>query len=109
MDIEALVRKAGHRVVGVAATEAQAIALAQRTSPTLILADINLGRHGDGSRAAARILDHTTVPVIFVTAYPERLLTGQGLEPAFVITKPFDPVTLAVLTYQAAAGAARPL
>jgi CheY-like chemotaxis protein len=109
MDIEALVRRAGHRVVGVAATEAQAIALAQRTAPTLILADINLGRGGDGSRAVARIQELMSVPVIFVTAYPERLLTGQGLEPAFVITKPFDPVTLAVLTYQAVAGASQPI
>ncbi len=43
-------------------------------------------------------------PVIFVTAYPERLLTGEAIEPAFVITKPFDPMTLAVATYQAVTG-----
>ena len=44
------------------------------------------------------------VPVIFVTAYPERLLTGDQPEPAFVITKPFDPMTLAIATYQAVTG-----
>jgi CheY-like chemotaxis protein len=104
MDIQALVRRAGHRVVGVAATEAQAVALAASLRPGLILADINLGRGGDGSRAVARILETMRVPVIFVTAYPERLLTGEGREPAFVVTKPFDPTSLAVATYQAIAG-----
>jgi CheY-like chemotaxis protein len=48
-----------------------------------------------------------TVPVIFVTAYPERLLTGEAVEPAFVITKPFEPMTLAIATYQAVTGGLR--
>lgn len=106
MDIQGLVRRAGHRVVGVAATEAQAIAMAETLRPTLILADVNLGRGGDGARAITRILETMQVPVIFVTAYPERLLTGEGREPAFVVTKPFDPTSLAVATYQAIAGRA---
>ncbi len=104
MDIEELVQNCGHRVVGVAATEAEAVAIAEREKPGLILADINLGIGGDGSSAVARILKHHKAPVIFVTAYPERLLTGEALEPAFVITKPFEPVTLAIATYQAVTG-----
>jgi len=104
MDIEELVQNCGHRVVGVAATEAEAVAIAEREKPGLILADINLGIGGDGSSAVARILRHHKAPVIFVTAYPERLLTGEALEPAFVITKPFEPVTLAIATYQAVTG-----
>ena len=104
MDIEELVQNCGHRVVGVAATEAEAVAIAAREKPGLILADINLGIGGDGSSAVARILKHHKAPVIFVTAYPERLLTGEALEPAFVITKPFEPVTLAIATYQAVTG-----
>ena len=70
----------------------------------LILADINLGAGGDGSSAVARILRTHQAPVIFVTAYPERLLTGEVVEPAFVITKPFEPLTLAIATYQAVTG-----
>ena len=104
MDIEELVAGCGHRVVGVAATEADAVAIAARTRPGLILADINLGAGGDGSNAVARILQHLDAPVIFVTAYPERLLTGDTLEPAFIITKPFEPLTLAIATYQAVTG-----
>jgi CheY-like chemotaxis protein len=104
MDIEELVQSCGHRVVGVASTEADAVAIASREKPGLILADINLGAGGDGTSAVARILAHLQAPVIFVTAYPERLLTGEALEPAFVITKPFEPLTLAIATYQAVTG-----
>ncbi len=104
MDIEELVASCGHRVIGVAATEAEAVAIAEKKRPGLILADINLGAGGDGTAAVSRIMRNHYAPVIFVTAYPERLLTGDALEPAFVITKPFEPLTLAIATYQAVTG-----
>jgi CheY-like chemotaxis protein len=104
MDIEELVRDCGHRVVGVAVSETEAVEMARRTRPGLILADINLGAGGDGAAAVARIMKLHRAPVIFVTAYPERLLTGEALEPAFVITKPFEPLALAIATYQAVTG-----
>ena len=104
MDIEELVAGCGHRVIGVAATEAEAVAIAERSRPGLILADINLGAGGDGTSAVSRIMKSHYAPVIFVTAYPERLLTGDAVEPAFVITKPFEPLTLAIATYQAVTG-----
>ncbi len=107
MDIEELVQSCGHRVVGVASSESEAVAMAERTHPGLILADINLGHGGDGTSAVARITRNRHAPVIFVTAYPERLLTGEALEPAFVITKPFEPLTLAIATYQAVTGGVR--
>jgi CheY-like chemotaxis protein len=104
MDLEELVQSCGHRVIGVASSEAEAIAIAERTRPGLILADINLGLGGDGTNAVSKILKSHYAPVIFVTAYPERLLTGDAIEPAFVITKPFEPLTLAIATYQAVTG-----
>ncbi len=104
MDLEELVEGCGHRVVGTASSEAEAIAIAEKTRPSLILADINLGAGGDGTNAVAAILKSHYAPVIFVTAYPERLLTGEAIEPAFVITKPFEPLTLAIATYQAVTG-----
>ena len=104
MDIEELVLSCGHRVVGVAASEADAIQIAERHRPGLILADINLGAGGDGSSAVQRIMRRHYAPVIFVTAYPERLLTGEAFEPAFVITKPFEPLALAIATFQAVTG-----
>jgi CheY-like chemotaxis protein len=101
LDIQELVERCGHSVVGIATTEAEAVEIARAERPGLVLADINLGAGGDGVHAVARILRDVPAPVIFVTAYPERLLTGEAMEPAFVITKPFDPTTLAVATYQA--------
>ncbi|GBR53957.1 response regulator [Acetobacter pomorum] len=105
MDIEQLVLQCGHQVAGIAHTQADAVKLAKETKPGLILADINLGPGGDGIQAVAEITSSFSVPVIYVTAYPERLLTGETMEPSFVITKPFDPLTLAVATYQAVSSA----
>jgi CheY-like chemotaxis protein len=101
MDLQQLVESAGHEVVGIASTEEEAVAIAESARPSLVLADINLGHGGDGASAVERILARHATPVIFVTAYPERLLTGRRLEPAFVIAKPFEPTALAVATYQA--------
>ena len=101
LDIRLLVSRCGHKVIGVAASEAEAIRIAREAKPGLILADVNLGRGGDGITAVRRILENVDIPVIFVTAYPERLLTAEGVEPAFIINKPFDRMTLAIATYQA--------
>jgi CheY-like chemotaxis protein len=101
MDLRLLVESCGHRVVGVAESEAAAERLAREEAPKLILADVNLGRGGNGIVAVRRILDTASIPVIFVTAYPELLLTAEGIEPAFVMRKPFDRITLAICTYQA--------
>lgn len=101
MDLRQLVEACGHRVIGVAASETEAVRLARVKRPGLILADVNLGPGGDGISAVARIQQHISTPVIFVTAYPERLLTAQQVEPAFIISKPFEPMALAIATYQA--------
>ncbi len=104
MDVRQLVEGCGHRVVGMAQSEDEAVEMARALEPGLILADVNLGPGGDGIAAVAAILRERAVPVIFVTAYPERLLTAERLEPAFVISKPFEPVALAIATYQAVSG-----
>jgi len=109
LDLQQLVEGCGHRVTGIASSEAEAIRLAAERHTGLILADINLGRGGNGIAAVRRILENVEVPVIFVTAYPEKLLTAEGMEPAFVISKPFDPMTLAVATYQATTAGRVPL
>ncbi|PZW45852.1 response regulator receiver domain-containing protein [Humitalea rosea] len=101
MDVRMLVESCGHRVIGMARTEDEAVRMARAHPPTLILADVNLGPGGDGISATARIQQLMRAPVIFVTAYPERLLTAERVEPAFVISKPFEPLALAIATYQA--------
>ncbi len=101
LDVADIVRNAGHEVVGIAATEKAAVDLAKKHSPHLVLADIQLRGSDSGISAVKQIMKAMTVPVIFVTGYPERLLTGTQLEPAFVISKPFDPDLLRAAIAQA--------
>jgi len=101
MDIEEMVESLGHRVVGTARTHAEAVALFGKTRPKMVLADIQLADGSSGIDAVNEILSSTSVPVIFITAFPERLLTGERPEPAFLVTKPFNPDMVKALISQA--------
>lgn len=101
MDIEALVESLGHNVIGVARTHAEALALAKPKQPGLILADIQLADGSSGLDAVNELLGSFEVPVIFITAYPERFLTGQRPEPAFLIAKPFQLAVVSAVVSQA--------
>ncbi|MBD3786189.1 MAG: response regulator [Sphingomonadales bacterium] len=91
MDISSIVQDLGHDVTGIARTRTEAVALAASNRPDLILADIQLADNSSGIDAVNDILaQFEDIPVIFITAFPERLLTGARPEPAFLITKPFS-------------------
>ena len=102
-DIAGLVTDMGHKVCGQAAREEEALRLAAETLPELILADIQLKGGDSGIKAVQKILRSTNLPVIFITGFPERLLTGEQLEPAFLISKPFQPEVLRTAIGQALA------
>ena len=101
LDLESLVTELGHTVVASAATRDQAVHAAIAHRPGLILADINLGEGGSGIDAVNDILSSFEVPVIFITAYPEKLLTGERPEPTYLIAKPFLPETVQATVGQA--------
>jgi DNA-directed RNA polymerase specialized sigma24 family protein len=101
LDLERLVTALGHRVVKIARTERQAIDAIERARPGLVLADILLADGSSGLDAVNEILRTFSVPVIFVTAYPQRLLTGTRPEPTFLITKPFHPDNVKAIISQA--------
>ena len=101
MDIETIVRDLGHDVTGVAVTRDEAVALAMEDRPGLVLADIQLADDSSGIDAVKDILSEFQVPVIFITAFPERLLTGERPEPTFLITKPFQRSTVKTAISQA--------
>jgi CheY-like chemotaxis protein len=100
-DLEGLVESLGHTVLGVARTRTEAVALAKSAKPGLILADIQLADGSSGLDAVNDLLKTFEVPVIFITAYPERFLTGERPEPAFLIAKPFQPATVSAVISQA--------
>jgi CheY-like chemotaxis protein len=101
LDIEAMVQELGHDVIGIARTHKEAVETVKMRRPGLVLADIQLADGSSGLEAVNEILLGIDVPVIFITAYPERLLTGDKPEPAFLITKPFQPDTVKAAISQA--------
>jgi CheY-like chemotaxis protein len=101
LDLEGLVENLGHRVIGVARTRNQAVQMGQKERPGLVLADIQLADGSSGLDAVNDLLNSFEVPVIFITAYPERFLTGERPEPAFLVSKPYEPAMVAALVSQA--------
>jgi RNA polymerase sigma factor (sigma-70 family) len=108
MDVSRIVEEMGHHVIGVVAREQAAVQEAREQHPGLVLADVRLLDDESGIAAAQKILESYDVPVVFVTGYPERLLTGGGVEPAFVVSKPFDDEALKVTIGHALATYASP-
>jgi CheY-like chemotaxis protein len=96
LHIRSIVEGLGHSVTGIARTRNEAVALAEKSRPELVLADISLADGSSGIDAVKDILSAMSVPVIFITAFPERLLTGERPEPTYLITKPFEPETVIV-------------
>ena len=94
MDLESIVEGLGHRVTSVARTHGEAVKAVDQHKPGLVLADIQLADGSSGLDAVNEMLGTFAVPVIFITAYPDRLLTGERPEPAFLITKPYQPDTV---------------
>lgn len=101
MQLEALVSDLGHEVVGTAATRTQALEVFNEAPAGLILADIQLADGSSGIDAVEDLLQIADVPVIFITAYPEKLLTGERPEPTYLITKPFREATVRAAISQA--------
>ena len=101
MHLQKIARSLGNTVAGVARTHREAVALAHETRPDLILADISLADGSSGIEAVKDILGEFSVPVIFITAFPQRLLTGERPEPTYLITKPFEPETVTATMWQA--------
>jgi CheY-like chemotaxis protein/DNA-directed RNA polymerase specialized sigma24 family protein len=89
LDLKTLLTDLGHRVTSIARTHDDALHAASQERPGLVMADIRLADGSSGLDAVNDILAGFNVPVIFVTAYPDRLMTGERPEPTFLITKPF--------------------
>lgn len=101
MDLELIMQNLGHRVDRVVRTERQALDAVGQRAPGLILADIQLADGSSGLDAVNEILNEVTVPVIFITAFPERLLTGTKPEPTFLIRKPYHHEAVRAVVSQA--------
>ena len=110
MQLEALVSDLGHNVVGTAATRQQALEIFAARPAGLVLADIQLADGSSGIETVEELLKLGDLPVIFITAYPEKLLSGERPEPTYLVTKPFQETTVRAAISQALFfGSSRPL
>jgi DNA-directed RNA polymerase specialized sigma24 family protein len=101
MDLESIVTSIGHKVQHVARTHREAISAFKAQQPGLVLADIQLADGSSGLDAVNEILGMADVATIFITAYPEHVLTGLRPEPTFLIPKPFQQETVKAVVSQA--------
>lgn len=101
MQLEDLVTSLKHEVCGTATTHSEALSVVREKRPGLILADIQLADGSSGLEAVEEILSSSQIPVVFITAYPERLLTGDRIEPTYLVTKPFREQTVKASISQA--------
>lgn len=101
MDLQNIMEGLGHRIIGNPRTHREAIEMARGETIGLILADIQLADGSSGLEAVNELLENVEAPVIFITAFPERMLTGQRAEPTYLLTKPYKPSLVAALASQA--------
>lgn len=87
--LKEIVESLGHNMVSRASTRDEAVSQARATKPGLLLVDIQLADGSSGLDAMDEIFKFHKPPSIVITAFPERLLSGRGNEPAFLIPKPF--------------------
>jgi CheY-like chemotaxis protein len=100
-DLKSMMMGLGHRVIGIARTHREALALAKSMRPGLILSDIQLADGSSGIEAVNEIHLRCWAPVVFITAFPDDLLTGSPREPTYLLAKPFDVDTVRVVVSQA--------
>lgn len=106
MDLEAVIEQMGHTVLGIARTHDEAIKIVQDSRPELILADIQLADGSSGLDTVHELIDGAPLPVIFITAYPERFLMGEQPPKAWLLAKPFQPEDVESVVRKALASAA---
>lgn len=99
--LEQIILSMGHQIVAKAATQKNAVQAAKNKPVGLILADIKLADGSNGIDAVNELLETFSIPVIFITAYPDALLSGLRPEPTFMVAKPFSAEEVQAVVSQA--------
>ncbi|MAW82727.1 MAG: hypothetical protein CMI63_21030 [Parvularcula sp.] len=90
LEVAATLETIGLKVLATARTADDAIRLANKHRPDVVMADYDLGAGRTGLDAVREITSTLPVIAIFLTAYPDDVLSGDDYEPTFILTKPFD-------------------
>lgn len=94
MDVVATLSEAGFSVVGEASDGEEALALAEKLNPDVVVMDIKMPKL-DGITAAEK-LTQAKIPVVLLTAFSQTELVTRATEAGAMafITKPFKPADL---------------
>ena len=86
----------GYEVVDSIRKGNEAVEKALSLKPDLILMDISLKGEMDGIEAASKIMEHSTVPIIYLTGRSDKgtLERAKKTKPYGFLTKPFEFSTL---------------
>ncbi len=93
LSIQGALTKMGYRVVGIAVTGNEAIALAMEHKPDVILMDIHIKGDIDGIQTTERLNQITDIPVIFLTAYADDETVKRAIKThsSSYLVKPYNP------------------
>jgi response regulator NasT len=95
MDLAEMLAEEGYEVVGQAADGEQAIALAEKLTPDLVVLDVKMPKL-DGISAAQRIAEQRIAPVVMLTAFSQRDLVERARDAGAMayLVKPFSRTDL---------------
>ena len=91
-DIAASLEEMGYKVCSIATSGEEAIQMAEKSRPDLVLMDIVLRGEMDGIKAAEQIRGRLRIPVIFLTSYGGNHLLDRAkiTEPFGYLLKPYN-------------------
>jgi two-component system, response regulator PdtaR len=91
-DIKETLISLDYRVTGIAKSGETALEKVKETRPDLVLMDIHLAGKMDGVEAAGKIHVLFNIPVIYLTAYADKVLLDRAkvTEPYGYVIKPYD-------------------
>ena len=96
MDLEDEVAAAGHRVVGVASTAREAVEVAIRRRPAVVLMDLHLADESSGETAARLLFETSGARCVFISANLDGATRARlaGYRPFAMLAKPIMPTEL---------------
>jgi len=96
LNIQAILDSFNYNVVGIASNCEDAIDLAIKHEPNIVLMDISIIGNRDGVETAIEIQKIIDTSIIFVTAFPEKLTVDRfkNLKPCGFLSKPFSVESL---------------
>lgn len=109
MEISSRLQKLGYQVVAIVHNGPEAITMAEKQAPSLVLMDIFLKGTMDGVEAASIIKERYDIPVIYLTANTDEqtFQRAKVTEPFGYLLKPFEErelhTTIEIALYKAVA------